>query len=101
MKVVCVPHTFSPVPENLGLYIRQIRLPLYSYGIDAIATISGYVPRKYLNEIDDDAKTTGILVWENSVFLLEYVEFTLAAGIYDYSDEGWLKTLLMKTSGGL
>ncbi|KMP05569.1 hypothetical protein CIHG_08888 [Coccidioides immitis H538.4] len=48
------------------------------------------------NILVKDGKITGIVDWERSGFYPEYVEYALAACLYDYGGEEWWKPLLME-----
>ncbi|KAK2809125.1 hypothetical protein FQN50_004182 [Emmonsiellopsis sp. PD_5] len=48
------------------------------------------------NILVEDGKVTGIVDWERSGFYPEYVEYALAARLYDYGGEEWWKPLLME-----
>ncbi|KAL1992666.1 hypothetical protein VTN49DRAFT_4698 [Thermomyces lanuginosus] len=48
------------------------------------------------NILVDNGKITGIVDWERSGFLPDYVEYALAACLYDYSGEEWWRPVLME-----
>lgn len=48
------------------------------------------------NILVKEGKITGIVDWERSGFYPEYVEYALAACLYDYGGEEWWKPILME-----
>lgn len=58
-----------------------------------VLTHGDLFPRNILVE---NGKITGIVDWEHSGFYPDYVEYALAACLYDYSGEEWWKPVLME-----